>query len=259
MARKICIASLKGGVNKTTLAVHLAASSARSGRRTLLIDLDPQANATMHFNEGLQLERSAYDWLSLRCDAQDAIAPAQERQGRGSGVAQRIPGLDFMPSSLKLAFVGYEMQRSPQSILNVRAELDALDYEIIVLDTPPAIDYPTRAGLYAADLVLSPTELKHDSILGISYIARLLDDLYSPNIRLKRPEQIVVPSCVNAQQAAALREDLGARFHVSQVAITRSEPVNSTMIKKTLLDAEAKGETARSSYAEFQGLLGEVA
>ena len=142
MVRAITVASQKGGVGKTTTVINLAASLCLAGRKVLLMDLDPQANATSGCEAGVEsLDGSVYEVLLGHAPLEAVICSAG------------IPGLDLAPSHISLAGAEVEMaavlgreQRLSESLESVRD-----DYEFIIVDCPPSLGLLTVNALTAAD------------------------------------------------------------------------------------------------------------
>ena len=164
MGTTYAIANQKGGVGKTTTAVNLAACVAEAGFRTLLIDMDPQSNATLGLGLSKDREVTVYDVLLGEASLSEAITP--------SG----IDNLDVAPAGPDLAGATVELPRTPGSETRLREALDGLedDYAFVLLDCPPSLGPLTVNALAAADRVIVPVQAEYFALEGL---AGLLDTL----------------------------------------------------------------------------------
>jgi len=164
MGTVYAIANQKGGVGKTTTAVNVAACIAEAGFATLLIDIDPQANATLGLGMPKDIEPNVYDVLAGRCGLTAALCDTA------------IEDLKLVPAHPDLAGANMELPREPGSETRLREALagasDRFDY--ILLDCPPSLGPLTINALVAADQVIVPVQTEYFALEGL---AGLLDTL----------------------------------------------------------------------------------
>ncbi len=161
MAKVIAVANQKGGVGKTTTAVNLAAALGILGKRTLLVDVDPQGNATSGVGiDRRRIKQSTYGVLVGAARAEDALIPTQ------------YTCLDLLPSSLDLAAAELEIVDLPNRearLKNALAPVKAA-YEYVITDCPPSLGLITTNALNAADSILVPIQCEYYALEGLSQL-----------------------------------------------------------------------------------------
>ena len=194
MAKVFCIANQKGGVGKTTTTVNLAAGLARVDQRVLVIDLDPQGNATMGSGiDKRSMPLSVYDVLLESA----AIAEARQRSKTG--------GYDVLGANRELAGAEVELVSLERRNERLRQSLDPVgaDYDFVLIDCPPSLSLLTLNGLCSAHGVIVPMQCEYFALEGLSdlvntikrvhanlnrdlQIIGLLREMYDPRITLQQ-------------------------------------------------------------------------
>lgn len=165
MVRVIAIANQKGGVGKTTTSVNLSASLALTGSRVLLIDLDPQGNATMGSGvDKSRVDATVYDWL---VDRMPLEAVVQRCQG----------GYQLMPGGADLTAAELELLRQDRREYRMRERLaeGAQAYDYVLIDCPPSLNILTLNALIAAHGVLIPMQCEYFALEGLSALLETVE------------------------------------------------------------------------------------
>ena len=170
MAKIFCVANQKGGVGKTTTAVNLAAGLAQIGQRVLLVDLDPQGNATMGagINKGT-LKGSIYEVLLGLSD----VATTRLKSETG--------GFDMLPANRELAGAEVELVQLEQREKRLKDALALVDvdYDFILIDCPPALSMLTLNGLCAAHGVIIPMQCEYYALEGLSDLVNTIKKVHA--------------------------------------------------------------------------------
>jgi len=175
--RIFAITNQKGGVGKTTTTVNLAASLKSIKRRVLMIDLDPQGNATMGSGvDKNELQQSVYDVLTGRCDVSEAIVYAENS------------GFDILPANGDLTAAEVELLSLDNKEYRLRDALKQVseNYDYIIIDCPPSLSMLTVNGLVAADSVIIPMQCEYYALEGLSALMNTITGItQGPNPGLK--------------------------------------------------------------------------
>lgn len=179
MTRIIAIANQKGGVGKTTTTINLAASLGRAGRNVLLIDLDPQGNATMGSGiEKTELECSIYDLLTGQAEFSEVVTYADEA------------GYEVLPANSDLTAAEVALLQENEKELILKKVLDANkdQFEFILIDCPPSLNMLTVNALVAADSVLIPMQCEYYALEGLTALNETIQAIagrFNPELEIE--------------------------------------------------------------------------
>lgn len=179
MGKIIAVVNQKGGVGKTTSAVNLAAAVGQRGKSVLLVDIDPQGNATsgMGLNKR-ELAKSSYDVIINGTPAKEVIRHTE------------FDGVDVLPANMNLAGAELELVDSSKRESNLKNALLLVkgEYDFIFMDCPPSLGLITLNALCAADTVLVPIQCEYYALEGLSQListVRQVKRLYNPMLEIE--------------------------------------------------------------------------
>lgn len=228
--KSITIASLKGGVGKTTLAIYFAASLARQKKKVLLIDADPNNNLTDFFLRNEELDslqsKSLFNILKGRATLTDSIRIVE-------------PGLGIIPTTPELAKAQNDFGANPGTALRFHNALKTLNYDFIVFDTPPSLTYELYLALYNADHVICPIGFSRWTIQGYQLIAEACEQ-----------NNVTSPICVPFNVSKKDSE------RISEIEL----PSTKTSIPKSAEFAKSaiNGKLSDKVFGDFKNLTKEI-
>jgi chromosome partitioning protein len=246
MARIFCIANQKGGVGKTTTTVNLAAGLARIGQRVLVVDLDPQGNATM--GSGIDkraLELSIYDVLLESA----SISEARQRSDKA--------GYDVLGANRELAGAEVELVVLDRRDRRLKGALAAIngDYDFVLIDCPPSLSLLTLNGLCSAHGVIVPMQCEYFALEGLSDLVNTIKQVHAnlnPDLQIIGLLRVMYDPRITLQQQVS--EQLKAHFgdKVFNTVIPRNvrlAEAPSYGLPGVVFDANAKGAQAFVEFA----------
>lgn len=218
MAEIIAILNQKGGCGKTTTAVNLAAALAIYGKKILVVDMDPQGNATTGFGvEKNEVSRTIYSVLTGESTLEDAVLDTE------------IIGLDVIPSNIALSGAEIELSKEVgyHTILELAMESISDNYDYIFIDVPPSLGILTINCLVAADSVIIPIQAEFYALEGM---ADLLEAIQLVETRLKSPSPIkgILLTLYDSRTRLGrdvysnVKEYFGASEHIFKTTIPRN-------------------------------------
>ncbi len=251
MAQIFCIANQKGGVGKTTTSVNLAAGLARIGQRVLLVDLDPQGNATMGSGvDKRALALSVYEVLLESASiAEAAVVPDKLREA-GAGYA--VLGANRELAGAEIELVGEE--RRERRLREALAPVLA-DYDFILIDCPPSLGLLTLNGLCAAQGVIVPMQCEYFALEGLADLVKTIKQVHANlnrELRLIGLLRVMFDPRITLQQQVSeqLKSHYGSKvFDTLIPRNVRLAEAPSFGLPGVVFDPSAKGSQAFIAFA----------
>jgi len=252
MAKIFCIANQKGGVGKTTTTVNLAAGLAKVGQRVLMIDLDPQGNATMGSGiDKRQLELTVYDVLLESASVAEARVKADKLVEGGCGY-------DVLGANRELAGAEVEMVALDRREKRLRTALAAVgaEYDFVLIDCPPSLSLLTLNGLCAAHGVIVPMQCEYFALEGLTDLVNTIKQVHAnlnKNLQIIGLLRVMFDPRITLQQQVAdqLKSHFGNKvFDTVIPRNVRLAEAPSYGLPGVVFDPSAKGSQAFLAFAQ---------
>lgn len=239
-SRTIAIANQKGGVGKSTTAINLAAGLAAQGHSTLLIDLDPQANATFAMLGSQEVQPTVYELLIGRASLNQVLVPVREN-------------LDVLPSSIDLAGAEVELVSAIGGQVRLRSCLARSDHAFMVIDAPPSLGLLTINALSSADEVIIPVAAGVFALKGLERLTDTIEQVqqvFNPELKIKGILCTLYDHTNVARDVVkSLRDHFGALVYETTIPKNvKVEEAHSRQLSVLAYDPESRGARAYQAW-----------
>ncbi|AVP56552.1 ParA family protein [Pulveribacter suum] len=247
MAKIFCVANQKGGVGKTTTTVNLAAGLAKIGQRVLLVDLDPQGNATMGSGvDKRALALTIYDVLLGEAGVRDAAVLSEPGGYQVLGANRELAGAE-----VELV----QLEQREKRLKGALAEVDG-DYDFVLIDCPPALSLLTLNGLCAAHGVIVPMQCEYFALEGLTDLVNTIKQVHAnlnPDLQIIGLLRVMFDPRITLQQQVSeqLKEHFGDKvFDTVIPRNVRLAEAPSYGLPGVVFDANARGSRAFVEFAQ---------
>ena len=245
--RIITVCNREGGVGKTTTAINLGAALAERGMRVMLVDSDPQANATSGLGVSpSSLSASVYDVVVMGRPLREVAVPLEH-----------VPGMTLVPASVELAGAELELADLPLRESRLRLALDGLDeFDYVLVDTPPSLGLLTVNCLVAADRMLIPLQCEYFALEGLTLLTRtqaMVRQSLNPSLSLAGIVLTLFDprTVLSAQVVAEVRRQFGEQAFATVIPRSvRLSEAPSHGLPITQYEPSGRGATAYRALAE---------
>ena len=250
MGKIIAISNQKGGVGKTTTSINLAAGLSYLGKKVLLVDFDPQGNATQGVGGNSKTNKlSVYNLIMENYKVKDIVQKLE------------FPPIDLIPSNIQLAGADLQMVKfevGKEELLKKKLDEVKDDYDFIIIDCPPSLGLLNTNALTAADSVLIPIQCEYYALEGVTQLLltiRLVQQLFNPNLIIEG----VLLTMYDARTNLSVEVQQNVRKHFKEKVYRNHIPRNVKLSEspshgKTIFEYDVRCDGAKA----YAGLASEV-
>ncbi|HYV03521.1 MAG TPA: ParA family protein, partial [Blastocatellia bacterium] len=238
-------ANQKGGVGKTTTAINLSAALAISGKKVLLIDLDPQANSSLTFVDHAAINQTIYELLT-----------DPQADGRGAIMPTSVPGLSVLPSTISLAKLESKLLGEFDAPFRLKDRLDKIikAFDYVIIDTPPTLGLITVNALVASNYLIVPIQPSYFALEGTDDLLETVEKVKArPNPKLQVLGVLITLLDKRTTLAKDIQDQIRTVFgdKVFRTVISKSVRLEESPAYKECIFTFAPSSTGASEYSSL--------